>query len=387
MTRDCHSSNRFLFPFVSLMLLAAALLGGAGPRLARGEDAAGKNWPLFRGDAAASGVARTTLPDRPQKLWEFKVQGGAFESTAAIVDGVVYIGDMDGKLYALNLSDGKELGHFQVESGFLASPAVRDGLIYLGDIDGKCYCLDAKTLKEKWSFQTEAEVDSSANFWNDKVLFASQDRHLYCLDAQTGKEVWRFAIDDQIRCTPTVVGDRCFLAGCDAKLHIVDLTKGAGAAAVPIDAPTGVTPAVLGERVFFGTQAGVFFAVNWKEARVDWTFEDPNASQPYQSSAAVKEGIVVVSSRNRAVQAFDPATGKEKWSFPTRQRIDSSPVIAGPRAYVGAADGRLYAIDLASGKEAWQEQLFGGISGSPAVAAGRLVIATDRGVVYCFGGE
>jgi outer membrane protein assembly factor BamB len=87
------------------------------------------------------------------------------------------------------------------------------------------------------------------------------------------------------------------------------------------------------------------------------------------------------------VQAVDPATGQELWSFPARQRVDSSPVIVAGRVFVGAADGRLYALDLKTGKELWQHQAAGGYTGSPAVADGKLVIATDRGEVLCFGGK
>jgi outer membrane protein assembly factor BamB len=217
------------------------------------------------------------------------------------------------------------------------------------------------------------------------VLFGSQDSHLYCLHADTGALVWKFAIGDQIRCLPTVVDDRSFVAGCDSSLHIVDLRRGQEVAAVPIEAPTGVTPAVLGARVFFGTEGGAFFAIDWRSAKVAWKAEDKGANQPYRSAPAVQEGIVVVGSRNRRVEAFDPATGKRLWSFPTRQRVDGSPVIVGQRVLVGAADGRLYALELASGKELWQYQASGGFSGGAAVAEGRLVIATDRGVVYCFG--
>jgi outer membrane protein assembly factor BamB len=186
---------------------------------------------------------------------------------------------------------------------------------------------------------------------------------------------------------PTVVGDRSFVAGCDSSLHIIDLAEGKEAASVPIEAPTGVTPAVLGDNVYFGTEGGAFFAINWKEARVIWKAEDKASSQPYRSSPAVQEGIVTVGSRSRRIEAFDPATGKELWTFATKQRIDSSPVIVGNRLYVGAADGRLYSLDLKTGKQSFEYQATGGFTGSPAVADGKLVIATDRGVVYCFGAK
>ncbi len=346
-----------------------------------------KNWPVFRGDVLASGIARTKITDTPEQLWKMEVKGGAFEATPVIVDGIVYIGDLDGKLFALDLQDGKEKWNWKIDSGFMASPAVREGLIFLGDIDGVCHCIEAATGKEKWKFKAEAEVDSSANFWQDKVLFASQDRNVYCLEATTGKLVWKYAIEDQIRCTPTVVGDRCFVAGCDSKLHIIDLLKGTSAAEVPIEAPTGVTPAVLGDHVFFGTEAGTLFSVNWKQAKVTWQTDD-GTGQGFRSSPAVAEGMLVVGSRSKQVLALDPANGHELWTFTTKSRIDSSPVIAGERIIVGAADGRLYGLDRKTGTEVWQRQATGGFVGSAAVADGKIVIASDRGAfVYCYGAK
>jgi len=375
-----------------LGLFAATLLAVADDSKPVGRvapPAPGKDWPLFRGDPLSSGVAHAALPAKLDQLWKFEVKGGAFESTAAIADGIVYIGDMDGTLFALDLAKGgPPIWSQKFESGFIASPAYRNGYLYLGDIDGKCCCIDAKTGKTKWSFPADAEVDSSANFWKDNVLFASQDRNLYCVNAADGKLVWKYAIEDQIRCTPTVVGDRAFVAGCDGKLHIIDLSKGEEAGnGVPIESPTGITPAVFGDHVFFGTEANVFFSVNWKEAKVAWKVEDKSSSQGYRSSPAVTDGLVVVGSRNRSVQAFNPVTGKELWTFPTKQAVESSPVIVGNRVFIGSADGRLYALSTKDGAELWQTQCSGGFTGSPAVVDGKLVIATDRGVVYCFGAK
>ena len=87
------------------------------------------------------------------------------------------------------------------------------------------------------------------------------------------------------------------------------------------------------------------------------------------------------------MHALNPANGDELWTFATKQRVDSSPVIVGKRVFIGAADGRLYALDLKTGKELWEYQAAGGFTGSPAVADGKLVIATDRGAVYCFGAK
>jgi len=345
------------------------------------------NWPLFRGDGTSSGVSTGELPETLSLQWTFDVENGAFESTAAIVDGVVYIGDLDGRFVALRLSDGKRLWTYQLEQqlGFVSSPAVRDGLIFIGDIDGGFHCLDAAKGKPKWMFPSEAEINSSANFYKGNVLVGSQDATLYCLKAETGELVWKHQIEDQVRCSPTVAEDKTFLVGCDAKLHIIDLADGTAVHAVRLDSPSGTTPAVRGDFAYFGTHGGKFYCVNWRLGEVTWTFQDPDDPQSFQASAAVNESLVVIGCRNRRVYGLDPANGELQWTFVAKRSVDSSPVIVGGRVFVGSSDGRLYGLDAATGEEVWSYEAGGGIVASPAIADGRLVIANDDGRVFCFG--
>ena len=146
-----------------------------------------------------------------------------------------------------------------------------------------------------------------------------------------------------------------------------------------------MTPAAQGDYVYFGTEGGEFLGVNWKEAVKAWTFTGKGGTQPYRSSAAATAKQVIFGSRSKRVYSLDPANGDLQWSFASKQRIDSSPVIVGDRVYVAAADGRIYGLNLDSGDKEWEYEAKGGFTGSPAVAAGKLVIASDEGVVYCFG--
>ncbi len=84
----------------------------------------GRDWPLFRGDPRSTGVAQTSLADQLAVLWKYPVPKGSFEGTPAIVDGVVYLGDLDGTVFALELATGKLKWTFKTDSGFMASPAV-----------------------------------------------------------------------------------------------------------------------------------------------------------------------------------------------------------------------------------------------------------------------
>src|SRR6516164_7396373 len=65
------------------------------------------DWPIFRGNALQTGVTAEKLPAKLDILWKFDTKD-AVESTAAIVDGVVYVGSFDEHLYAIDLASGKE---------------------------------------------------------------------------------------------------------------------------------------------------------------------------------------------------------------------------------------------------------------------------------------
>jgi len=344
-------------------------------------------WPLFRGNRQATGAAGATLPEKLERLWTFSVPEGGFQSTAAIAEGMVFLGCFDGKLYAIDLSGGGKKWEFPTELGFTASAAVRGGQVFIGDSDGRFYCIDAESGKVKWDFPTEAEINSGANFYKDNVLFGSQDGFLYCLKAGTGKLVWKYESEDMIQCSPTVAGDRAFVAGCDGRLTMVGLAEGKRIAGIDIEAPTLCTPAVLGPTAFVGTTGSALLAVDWQKGEILWRYTAAERPAEFRSSAAVTPQLVVVGSRDKLVHAIDAAVGLPVWTFPTKARVDSSPVIAGDRVFVGSADGRLYALDIKTGELRWQFEAGGSILASPAVAAGRLVIATDEGDVYCFGAK
>ena len=87
------------------------------------------------------------------------------------------------------------------------------------------------------------------------------------------------------------------------------------------------------------------------------------------------------------IHALKPQTGELLWTYPTKSRVDSSPVIVGERVFFGTVGGELVALNLNSGEKVWEFVTGASIIASPSVAAGKLVIGTDDGRIYCFGKE
>lgn len=71
--------------------------------------------------------------------------GGAIFSSPAMVNGVVYVGSQDTKVYALNASTGVVKWSTATRSLVESSPAVVNGVVYVGSNDDKVYALNAAT--------------------------------------------------------------------------------------------------------------------------------------------------------------------------------------------------------------------------------------------------
>jgi outer membrane protein assembly factor BamB len=369
---------------LACLVAGTALLLGAG--LSRPAPAPkSEDWPLFRGNSLQTGVTAQKLPEKLEVLWTFETKDSV-EGTAAVVGDTVYVGSMDKNLYALSLADGKP--KWKYEAGPIKAPAsYHDGSVYVGDADGVFHRVDAARGEKVWTYRSGGEITSGANFDGDGVLFGAGDENLYRLSLKDGKELWKFKVEGgPVMGTPALAAGRTFAAGCDSTLHVIDLKTGKESKGVELSGQVGAAAAVDGDRLFVGTMSNQVQAVDWKKGEVLWTFEAEKRSQPFYSSVALTDKLVLAGSRDNRLHALDRDKGTEAWSYLTEGKVDSSPVVADGRVYFGSADGNLYVLDL-KGMLVQKIDLGSAVLASPAVAGGRLVIGTDKGVVYCLGAK
>src|SRR6478672_6911794 len=114
-------------PSPRLAACALLALAAAGPAA---------DWPVFRGDAAQTGVSPAPLPAPLALRWRVqlgdpKAGTAAVESTAAVAGGVAYVGAFDDHLHAFDLATGKE--KWKLKTGGVKAPvATHGGAVFAG---------------------------------------------------------------------------------------------------------------------------------------------------------------------------------------------------------------------------------------------------------------
>jgi len=361
------------------------------------------DWPAFHGGGPLLGVAEPIGAPPMRVRWTYRAGDDtagappatqsagvtpAFESSAAIVNGVVYVGDRSGALRAIDLATGRRKWIYRVEDGFEASPAVVNGVVYIGDEGGVFHAVKADSGAKLWTFDSASGIHSSANFMGDKIVFGTDGADIFCLDT-SGKKLWEAKAGDRVNGAPAIgpvsAGGptSVFVSGCDAELRAIKLADGTEQFSHELGALCPGSPALLPDRLVVGTDGGRVLCLSPDGKKVLWTFEGIESQAMVYASPAVGTGVVVVGARDRNVYGLDVVTGKKKWMFPTRGDVDSSPVISAGRVYVGSKDKHLYVLDLKTGTKLWEFAASRGITATPAIGEGVVIIGDTAGNLYC----
>ncbi len=145
-------------------------------------------------------------------------------SSPLVVNGVVYTGSPDGHLYALDAAAGKILWQYKTgDTISFSSPAVANGVVYVGSDDKSLHAVDATTGKGLWKYTTGGKIKSSPLVDNGVVYVGSYDSNLYALDAATGKVRQVYQTNGQVFSSPRIVDGVLYFASYDNYVYAFKL--------------------------------------------------------------------------------------------------------------------------------------------------------------------
>ncbi|MCB1057887.1 MAG: PQQ-like beta-propeller repeat protein, partial [Acidobacteria bacterium] len=102
-------------------------------------------------------------------------------STSAVADGIVYVSDLSGFLYALDAKTGELYWKYDAFAAIWGSPYVTDGKIFLGDEDGDVAILaTGKTLKVLGEINMGNAVYATPAA-HDGILYILSRKRLYAI--------------------------------------------------------------------------------------------------------------------------------------------------------------------------------------------------------------
>ncbi len=366
------------------------------------------DWPQYHANPARTGVATSPAlsADRLDRLeikWSRATRPSeeGVNSSAAVVNGVIYVGSDDGRLYALGANAGLILWSRQTGGPVRSSPAVAGGAVFVGSDSGYLYAFAAGTGAVRWRRDLGGAVTAPPLVTGGQVIVGSRGGDVYAFDASTGRRNWRYhtwTVWDAASASNGLV----FVASDQQRVFALNATTGELEWSADIWGRGRGVPAVSGGRVFVGTDRGRVYAFDAATGREQWRTDAlvDGATGVVRMAPAVAEGRVYVTTGETLANgtmtghavALDVAEGRIAWRATLADYSTSSPSYAGGILFLGSFDHRLYALDAATGDELWNSGwkfeggfFSRGISTSPAISDGRLFVGVRDGRIYALG--
>lgn len=287
-------------------------------------------------------------------------------SGSVVADGTLFLGTAEGKLAAIDASEGAMLrppvalgngggGGFGCAASSVAAmygtPVVSQGLVYLASYNGRVYAFQADSGEESWRYPSDENrrlkyLAGGVAVAQDRVYLGSSSGWVYALDAVSGVERWKYETGGKLWTTPATSGDTLYIGSFDKKLYALAATDGTprwepfetGGAIV-------ATPAVADNAIYFGSFDRHFYAVNATDGSLKWR-SAIEAGSWFWARALVHNGRVYAPCLDGKVYVLSAESGEEVTAaINLESPITSSPVLLDNTMIIATEAGEVYSLD------------------------------------------
>lgn len=321
------------------------------------------------------------------ELWVLDPGGGReFFSAPALLGGVLYLGCNDGRMRAVDASDGSVLWSFQTACGICGEPAVDSTGVFFGGQDGTVYALDRETGAELWSAGLGYHVFCDAGILCDTLILSGNSMGKVCaLRRSDGEPVWSHELGGLVL-GPVVLDTTCVFSTENGKVAAYSAsglclwTRSFTGQASP--------PASDGGSVYAGFSDGTVRRLDLRDGETVWETDIVStASRTVLARPVLADTLLLVGTCDGRLVCLGAGEGRILWERTFENWLQLPPVSAGRRVYAVCDDQRLHVLDLATGEPLHSIEMGGYAGTAPVLADGRLFFGTARGEFFALEGS
>ena len=385
------------------------------------------DWPTYQGDNGRGSVTQNSIPGEISQQWSINLPAGAFPTAPVTAGGLVFVGDRNGAVHALDAADGDTKWQAYTGGPVYFPPAVADGRVFVGSADGRVYAFEAVTGRALWNFRAAPHqrwipvYGKLISTWpvaggvavKDGTVFAAagiahyDGTHVYALDAATGKVKWyndsSGAISDKVASGISLQGALYLDQG------EVRFLGGGAHETARYDQATGkcLNPPRHSPTSQFHTSFYAYYPTYGRYVSLDHTLADGrmlNYDVAYEGSWSGALSLLPA----LPAGAKKPSKPASRWGMQHRRGKGPKSIwqksdllfngfIVSPNVLVGvghtdpdAADSSfLAAAKIEDGQVIWSEDLPGPVvkAGAAVNHEGQIIVSLETGQVLCFAGK
>jgi outer membrane protein assembly factor BamB len=342
-----------------------------------------KDWSMFGRDSAHTHYSAAAAFTFPMSLdWKYDASASFGPSTMTIVDGILFVGTLQGELHAVDALTGKRIGYKKFSFPIGGSAAVYQDCAYFGLEGGRESFIAFNFVKNKiqWTASIGGIV-SSPLLSGEKLYIGSINGVLYCLSPPDGKEVWQFETKGAIHSTPVAAESLIIFGNDNGVVYAVNASTGSVEWQYQTNAALFGGAMIAGGVAFIGSRDHFLYALELHKGELLWKYD---AGDRIVACPSANDSLVFVSALNGTLAALQRRDGTPIWRFTANSVINSPAAVTPSAVFVGSLNTEIYALSPLDGSVTWKFKLDGRIKTSPVVWNNFLYVAAEDRSINCF---
>jgi outer membrane protein assembly factor BamB len=329
-----------------------------------------------------------------QKAWNFKTDGPV-GGNPTVAGGVVYVGNGDDRVYAVNEATGLLTWSCQVPDISIA-PTVAAGVVSsagpppgISEDTAGFYAINASSGTLAWQLMIQLTGLDTAQDWaidGSNVIVPTQSGNLQAYNAATGAQGMTYATPQGFSGTLATAGGIIYAIDQAGALYAISASSGITQwhATLLQDGPGGASMVVADDTIYVGAgTAGTLFSLNAGTGSINWSDQ---VDTDLSSAPVIADGVIYLITSSGLLQTYAATDCSKLWSTPAgpTAALGPSPAVADGQVYV-CGDTELQALDAKSGSPLWSFPLPSGTgfgTTTPAAADGLVFFGCDDTNLY-----
>ncbi len=320
-----------------ILLIISLLLAGCAKSLMKFEMKPDTDpYVMFGENPSRNFYVPVEVSDSLKLLWDQSAYGSFPNSSVSVYNNYVFINDLAGRVFAYDISDGKQVGMLKYKGAVYSTPLLYQSTIIFPSVLEKDYITklifyDYNAGKEVEVEEIEGKVLSEMIALKESIIFLTDDGAVYRYSIKSRKE-WETSTNKRTHCSPSLKDGKVIFGNDDGEIIAIDVNTG--------------------DSIYVKKFEGIF-----------------------NGAPSIDEKTVYISNDNGNIYSINLADGELIWKFDTGTRILMTPAFDNKNLIVGNLAGDLFSLDKVSGKLNWKINTGGLLNATPLLTNNRIIIA------------
>lgn len=291
----------------------------------------------------------------------FMIDGASDSGALALQNGLVVLGDISGRLYAVDPIKGEVVWKVQLTASFTGIPVAVGTDFLIQTTDNRIYRF-SQDGEKRWSYSGQGNVlsmylGSSPLVKAGQVYAVMNNGDAVSLTAESGDLIWK----------------RQLLLSNDSSI-LSELKS-------PLAMPTFLPNVKMGGESSVNTLIVPFFQgdmIALSAASGAQVFSLPTS---LKSAPAVNDAALYTADSTGFLHGYNIVKGNRLWSHKVSEGELMGPVMWADSLWLADDKGTVYALDM-NGQVQGSTELIGQVTRVPVLTSAGLLVRTDRGMMY-----